>query len=384
MKTMILIKNSFINILFLLNYIDKNTDNLKLNFYLILSILLHILIIKLQMYIIGGIMENIDITTSSLKFIYDGEDLKNHEMDAMELALIIESLNDLFLEVNSELNFDFTTIKLRVKANFEKGSFGIEFIVEVLKNIELLLNSSPTTATLTAIEIINILRNILSFIKMTKGKISENNDSSIEIEEDGSIYVKNIDDSYIKYEYVENTDTTEIKDGNTITTKTKSQKMVKLCYNGAVRKNVEKITSPIKRNNKIDKLKIEYSNGEIQDVADKSNIDFYKAPDIILNSKNRKYRKEVVLCIDKLSFNENNKWTLYNVDMPKISVLIEDKKFLNNVKYNKEYFSKDDELRVILRIEEFYKNDKRITEYFVEEVLEHIKAVETPYIPFVD
>ena len=379
---MILIKNSFINILFLLNYIDKNTD--KLNFYLILSILLHILIIKLQMYIIGGIMENIDITTSSLKFIYDGEDLKNHEMDAMELALIIESLNDLFLEVNSELNFDFTTIKLRVKANFEKGSFGIEFIVEVLKNIELLLNSSPTTATLTAIEIINILRNILSFIKMTKGKISENNDSSIEIEEDGSIYVKNIDDSYIKYEYVENTDTTEIKDGNTITTKTKSQKMVKLCYNGAVRKNVEKITSPIKRNNKIDKLKIEYSNGEIQDVADKSNIDFYKAPDIILNSKNRKYRKEVVLCIDKLSFNENNKWTLYNVDMPKISVLIEDKKFLNNVKYNKEYFSKDDELRVILRIEEFYKNDKRITEYFVEEVLEHIKAVETPYIPFVD
>ena len=295
---MILIKNSFINILFLLNYIDKNTDNLKLNFYLILSILLHILIIKLQMYIIGGIMENIDITTSSLKFIYDGEDLKNHEMDAMELALIIESLNDLFLEVNSELNFDFTTIKLRVKANFEKGSFGIEFIVEVLKNIELLLNSSPTTATLTAIEIINILRNILSFIKMTKGKISENNDSSIEIEEDGSIYVKNIDDSYIKYEYVENTDTTEIKDGNTITTKTKSQKMVKLCYNGAVRKNVEKITSPIKRNNKIDKLKIEYSNGEIQDVADKSNIDFYKAPDIILNSKNRKYRKEVVLCID--------------------------------------------------------------------------------------
>ena len=46
--------------------------------------------------------------------------------------------------------------------------------------------------------------------------------------------------------------------------------------------------------------------------------------------------------------------------------------------------SKDDELRVILRIEEFYKNDKRITEYFVEEVLEHIKAVETPYIPFVD
>lgn len=381
---MILIKNSFINILFLLNYIDKNTDNLKLNFYLILSILLHILIIKLQMYIIGGIMENIDITTSSLKFIYDGEDLKNHEMDAMELALIIESLNDLFLEVNSELNFDFTTIKLRVKANFEKGSFGIEFIVEVLKNIELLLNSSPTTATLTAIEIINILRNILSFIKMTKGKISENNDSSIEIEEDGSIYVKNIDDSYIKYEYVENTDTTEIKDGNTITTKTKSQKMVKLCYNGAVRKNVEKITSPIKRNNKIDKLKIEYSNGEIQDVADKSNIDFYKAPDIILNSKNRKYRKEVVLCIDKLSFNENNKWTLYNVDMPKISVLIEDKKFLNNVKYNKEYFSKDDELRVILRIEEFYKNDKRITEYFVEEVLEHIKAVETPYIPFVD
>ena len=70
--------------------------------------------------------------------------------------------------------------------------------------------------------------------------------------------------------------------------------------------------------------------------------------------------------------------------MPKISVLIEDKKFLNNVKYNKEYFSKDDELRVILRIEEFYKNDKRIKEYFVEEVLEHIKAVETPYITFVD
>lgn len=329
-------------------------------------------------------MENTDITISSLKLIYDGEALKNHEMDAMELALIIESLNDLFLEINSELNSDFTTIKLKVKANFERGSFGVEFIVELLKNMEALLNSSPVTTTLTAIELINMLRNALNFIKMTKGKVSENNNSSIEIAEDGAVYAENIDDSNIKYEYVETTETTETKDGNTITTKTKSQKMISLCCNGTVRKNVEKLTSPIKRNNKIDKFKIEYSNGEIQEVADKSTIDYYKAPDIIVDRKNKIYRKEVVLRINKLSFDEGNKWTLYNVDIPKISVLIEDKKFLNNVKYNKEHFSKDDELRVILRIEEFYKHDKQIIEYFVEEVLEHKKAIETPYIPFVD
>lgn len=241
-------------------------------------------------------MENTDITISSLKLIYDGEALKNHEMDAMELALIIESLNDLFLEVNSELNSDFTTIKLKVKANFEKGSFGIEFIVELLKNMEDLLNSSPVTTTLTAMELLNILRNAINFIRMTKGKISENNNSSIEI----------------------------------------------------------------------------------------ATVDYYKAPDIIVDRKNKIYRKEVVLRINKLSFEETNKWTLYNVDIPKISVLIEDKKFLNNVKYNKEHFSKDDELRVILRIEEFYKHDKQIIEYFVEEVLEHKKAIETPYMPFVD
>ncbi|MDO6994106.1 hypothetical protein Q5M87_08800, partial [Brachyspira innocens] len=217
-----------------------------------------------------------------------------------------------------------------------------------------------------------------------KGNISEKDNSAIKIEEDGTIYAKNIEDTNIKYEYTEDTDTTEIKDGDTITTKTKSKKMIKLCYNGSVRKNVEKIIFPIKRNNGIENLKIVYDNAEIQYVADKSTVDFYKAPDVISDRKNKTYRKEVVLRINKLSFNETSKWTLYNVDIPKISVLIEDKKFLNNVKYNKEHFSKDDELRVILRIEEFYRNDKRVIEYFVEEVLEHIKAVETPYIPFLD
>ena len=334
------------------------------------------------MFKIEPYIENNKDYKTSLKLIYYGDILDNHEMPASELSSIIKAMNNLFVEANTILNNGQTKIDVNVKANFEKGSFGIDFtiIVSMLDSIKNLLSSDYIEAILNAYDIKNIIRNLMKFIKEIKGKpVSEEN---IRYENDKLYIVSNNEN--IEFEYEETTEKKEIFNGDIITKTEKSKKMIKLNNNHNIRKNIENITNIVESNG-VEKLQL-VDKYTTKNIANKNNVNYYKAPNQTTPDLYNNYTRETLLKVKKLTFDENSKWTLYDGKNATINATIEDKKFLNNIKFNKESFSKDDLLKVRLRVNEFNNIEKNelIKEYFIEEVLYHKKACEEKYFDFVE
>lgn len=317
-------------------------------------------------------IENNKNYQTSLKLIYYGEALDNHEIPASELSSIIKSMNDLFVEANEILNNGQAKIDINVKANFEKGSFGIDFIVIVcmLDTVKNLLTSDFVEAVLNAYEIKNIIRNLMKFIKERKGKfVSEN---QIRYEDD-KLYIASNNEN-IEFEFEETNEKEEIINGDIITRKEIYKKMIKLNNNHNIRKKIEGITN-IVENKGVEELKLA-DKYITKNIADKNNVNYFKAPNQITPDLCNNYTIETFLKIKRLAFDENSKWTMYNGETAPINATIEDKAFLDSIKSNKESFSKDDLLKVRLRVEEFNNAEKnKLTkEYFIEEVLHHQKA----------
>lgn len=317
-------------------------------------------------------MDNSDISTSCLKLIYDGEALNNNEMLADDLILILKSINNLFKEINSEINEDNTDVDVKIKANFHKGCFGIEIII-IVKIILDLFNNDIVSAFINAKDMIVFLQNLFNFIKYTKGKkVQEDNF----IFENGKLCINNLENSNIWFEYdEEKIETAKEKE-------TKIKKTYKLYTNNSIRKDVENMISIINRKG-IDTLQMEYNN-VIKDIAYKNNIDFFKAPpkvniDIISDN-----RIEAIFDIKTLSFENKYKWKLHNDTLGSINIKVEDESFLKNIDSNIEKFSKEDQLKVRLRIEKIVtKNNKERSVYFIEKVIKHIKNKEK-LLPFDD
>lgn len=318
-------------------------------------------------------LENNKDYQTSFKLIYYGDALDNHEMPAAELSSIIKAMNDLFVEANTILNNGQAKIDVNVKANFEKGSFGIDFTVMVcmFDTVKNFLSSDYISAPLNVYSMVIIIRNLLKFIKLIKGKLISENQVKYK---DDKLYIVS-DDKNIEFEFEETNEKEEIINGDIITKKEISKKMIKLNNNYNVRKNIENITKIIE-NKGVEKLKL-IDNNIIQNIADKNNVNYFKAPNQVSPDLYNNYTIETLLKIKKLTFDENSKWTLYSDgETSTINATIEDKDFLNNIKFNKESFSKDDLLKVKLRVEEFNNTEKnKLTkEYFIEKVLHHKKA----------
>ena len=309
---------------------------------------------------------------TSLKLIYYGEALDNHEIPASELSSIIKSMNDLFVEANEILNNGQAKIDINVKANFEKGSFGIDFtiIVCIFDGLKDFLSSDWVSVPLNTYSLIIIIRNLLKFIKERKGRLTSENQVRYK---DDKLYIIS-DNENIEFEFEEINEKEEIINGNIITKKEISKKIIKLNNNHNIRKNIENITKIIE-NKGVEELKL-IDNNIIQNIADKNNVNYFKAPNQITPDLYNNYTIETFLKIKRLAFDENSKWTMYNGETAPINATIEDKAFLNSIKSNKESFSKDDLLKVRLRVEEFNNAEKnKLTkEYFIEKVLHHQKA----------
>ena len=309
---------------------------------------------------------------TSLKLIYYGEALDNHEIPASELSSIIKSMNDLFVEANEILNNGQAKIDINVKANFEKGSFGIDFtiIVCMLDSLKNLLTSNYIDAVLNAYEIKNIIRNLMKFIKERKGKLVSEKQT---IYEDDKLYIAS-DNENMEFEYEETNEKEEIINEDSITKKEIYKKIIKLNNNHNIRKNIEGITNFIESNG-VEELKL-VDKYTTKNIADKNSVNYFKAPNQITPDLYNNYTIETFLKIKRLAFDENSKWTMYNGETAPINATIEDKAFLNSIKSNKESFSKDDLLKVRLRVEEFNNAEKNkpTKEYFIEKVLHHQKA----------
>lgn len=320
-------------------------------------------------------MENTErnIFSSSLELEYDGVELKEHEMSAEDLSFVIKSINGAFKELNFELNGNTASIDVRVKANFKQGSFIIEFIINILPEIkegylfvrDLLVNDN-VDLVLNILGIVHIFQSVLNFIKRKEGKklseadvkelhdeIKKINKANSALNESNEKLQEKLEDLYKKIENI---------------------------YNSSrFRKNVENFISPLKKDG-IDKLKIKYE--DTVTIINKEDVHYYDAPEVIEDGINEQI-VQTTLYIKTLSFDKKSRWKLFNSKYGNISVLITDEIFLNKVENNKEQFSKDDKLEVMLYIEKRENNDDKPKYiYTIEKVIKHIPYNEEPELPF--
>jgi hypothetical protein len=285
----------------------------------------------------------------NLQLIYDGNGLKNHEINPRELSSAILGLDGLLNEANKTLNSNKTRIQVKVKSNLEAGSFKINFRVDqnALDKLSDLLTSQNVEAVLNATQLMAIifggagcLWKLIKFLKNRKPTKQYKKDNLIIIE--------------INEESIETT-----------------EQVLKLYENWQLRKSLEEMVSPIEKNG-IDLclVKLE-SSEEFYDVK-KEELEFFKCPSpreimidepVIFNTN---------LNIISLSFKDKNKWHV-NDGQSSFYATIEDLDFLRKIDNNEE-FRKGDILKVKIRREQFINEEQKLrTEYYIENVIEHKK-----------
>lgn len=285
----------------------------------------------------------------NLQLIYDGDSLKNHEINPRELSSAILGLDGVLNEANKTLNSSKTRIQVKVKSNLEAGSFKINFTIDqnIIDKISDLLTSQNTEAIINGFAIIGVLITgtgslwkFLKFLKNRKPTKKYKKDNLIIIEIDDEIF--------------------ETK-----------EEVIRLYENWQLRHSLEQMISPLEKNG-IDLCLIKVENSEEFFDVKKEEIEYFKCPPAKEVMIDEPVRFNTNLNIISLSFKDKNKWYI-NDGQSSFYSTIEDLDFLRRVDDNEE-FRKGDILRVLIRREQYLNEEQKLrTEYFIEEVIEHKK-----------
>lgn len=285
----------------------------------------------------------------NLQLIYDGNSLKNHEINPRELSSAILGLDGVLNEANKTLNSSKTRIQVKVKSNLEAGSFKINFTIDhnIVDTLSDLLTSQNTEAIINGFAIIGVLITgtgslwkFLKFLKNRKPTKKYKKDNLIIIEIDDEIF--------------------ETK-----------EEVIRLYENWQLRHSLEQMISPLEKNG-IDLCLIKVENSEEFFDVKKEEIEYFKCPPAKEVMIDEPARFNTNLNIISLSFKDKNKWYV-NDGQSSFYSTIEDLDFLRRVDDNEE-FRKGDILRVLIRREQYLNEEQKLrTEYFIEEVIEHKK-----------
>lgn len=288
----------------------------------------------------------------NLQLIYDGDGLKNNEINPRELSSAILGLDGLLNEANKTLNSSKTKIQVKVKSNLEAGSFKINFRIDqnIIDRVSDLLTSQNVEATLNASQLTLLifggagcLWKLLKFLKNRKPTKKYKKDNFIVIE---------IDDETFKT----------------------NEKVIKLYENWQLRRSIEEMVSPLEKNG-IDLFLVKPENNEEFFDAKKDEFAYFKCPPAKEVMIDEPVKFNTNLNIISLSFKDKNKWYV-NDGQSSFYATIEDLDFLRRVDENEE-FRKGDILRVLIRREQFLNEEQKLrTEYFIENVIEHKKPYE--------
>jgi len=282
--------------------------------------------------------------------IYDGDGLKNHEINPRELSSAILGLDGVFNEANKTLNSSKTTIQVKVKSNLEAGSFKINFTINqnIINKLSDLLTSQNVEAILNAKDLIVLifgmggmgLWGLIKFLKNRKPTKKYKKDNLIIIEIDDEIF--------------------ETK-----------EEVIRLYENWQLRHSLEQMISPLEKNG-IDLCLVKVENSEEFFDVKKEETEYFKCPPAREIMIDEPVRFNTNLNIISLSFKDKNKWYV-NDGQSSFYTTIEDLDFLRRVDENEE-FRKGDILRVLIRREQYLNEEQKLrTEYFIEEVIEHKK-----------
>lgn len=296
---------------------------------------------------------------AQFQIVYDGSALETHEINVNDLAPALLAIGELMNSVGNVLYGDKFKITVSVKGSFKTGSFGVEMIANaqslLLEAIDL-FNGANATAVLNAAGLIGLgyaaKNNLIGFLLWLKNRKITKKESIGS--DDVRIYIG--DEQY------------EI-----------SNAIWLLYQDYKVRKSLDDLISKPLSGEGIDSFAVfdlKNDNKEPLVFVEREQSSYFVAP--VLNSE--EINDQVVIMslqIISISFAEGNKWRFSDGERLFYADVLDDS-FLHRVQNNQESFSKDDLLKVKMRIRQWRNNKGMKTDYSVMEVIEHqtIKQLE--------
>lgn len=300
--------------------------------------------------------------------LYDGEALRNNEMNVQTLAPALYAFGTLLEEANAAINGSRAKVSVNVKASFKTGCFGIELntFVSLVDLSKSLFTSENIATAKNLLEWLGLVWGTAGITKYTgKGLIGlikwlrSRKISKIETVGDETFKV------YVGDEYYE------------------TEKQVLWLYqNHKIHEAFKDVLSPLEQEG-IDEFAVtDLEQTSRFMVIKETEVPFFEPPkeeDEILADDEVKMNLQVV----SLSFEGNYKWrfsdgnSIFNAD-------VEDERFLRLVQSGEVAFAKGDIIKARLHKLQYIKGENMKTEYRILEVLEHRHGAPQMKLPFVD
>lgn len=292
------------------------------------------------------------MSEANFRITYDGEALRDGSMDVRDLAPALIAAADLVREANRVLNGDRTSVRVVVKSDFRRGSFGIDLTVvqsawDQAKQILLGSDLKAASELLRLVGLGGTSWGVIQIIRWLRGRRPERTTPV-------------------------NVDTIRIELGQE--TLDVARDVVLLFNDPRVRDEASKIVQPLARDG-IESL----SFGEHPDPSNiilKGDVShFAVAPAVsAVEESVSDSTSEAVMEIVTASFQEDRVWVLSD-GTNKFNVRMEDERFLSDVQSRRHTFGKGDALRVRMRSTATRKPTGGIkTTYVATEVIEVLRS----------
>ena len=280
--------------------------------------------------------------------IYSGPGLESNDIDAAKLGSSLLAVHDILNEANFIINGGHAKVKVKVKASFRTGSFGIDF--EVAQHaFERLLYSSKIANAIT------VFTGVIGLIKLVKWLKGQKADK-IHESEDGSFLVYK-GDKYFKTE----------------------KKIIDLYQSYKLRKNLE-ATVDISEYDGVDEVTFNYTenNEKKYETVTASEAKYFTyTEDIEVANETEKTQ---ILEIISLSFKAGVKWKVSD-GANTFNITIRDVNFISQIEERELSFQKHDKVKAKVIERQFLEKNTLKKEYLLEEVIEHIKQPRQDNLP---
>ena len=284
---------------------------------------------------------------AQFSIIYDGEAVDEGSIDAKELAPALLALAEVIEEAQPLIPELDARISLRVRSDFERGSFEIHLeLAKLYQQFRDLFSGQDASAFANLFQILGIagvvgLAGLFQLIKKSKGRKT----SSVTIERSERVKITFEDDD----EPVET-----------------ERRTWQLFQNLRVRKAIEQVIAPLFHKG-IDSFEIKHRGRQTLKVSE-DEAKYFVAP--------TEHEGETVTEVDTrvsivmASFQQGNKWRVSDGSRT-IFVSLEDPAFVHGVQTGQEAFRKGDILNVRLQTRQWVEGDELKAEFSIIKVHKH-------------
>lgn len=285
-------------------------------------------------------------STAPLLFHFDGPGVESNSMKVQVLAPSLIALNKLICDLNSALSGGETNVQLYVNA-FKPGSFGIELLLDasIINQVKDFFAGTGVTAFLNVHDLVGVIIEIFLLKKWLQGKKPEAIKDVVEDDKKVELYLE---------------DKTLIV--NRVTYKV-------YFGNAGLHEEMDRVVAPLEADG-INEIQL--SSTQETFTLDKKEYKGFIGGDSPKEFSENTLRN-IALLLKAPYFEKDRKWKFQMGDQ-NLFATIKDEDFMNSVLDGKENFSTGDVLVVDLLISQSIENNKIITSYIVQKVLEHKKA----------